>query len=225
MKKITIVSIASLIFLSICSFVGWVFRFVSFNDPVAFVVIGIVICLISGILLYILRKKGLIVYLIFYLINAFALGLRIRGWYIFRGFDNSIWVMLLISLISSLYLLVFYLFLLIPFFNENYTAFAIIFMILSIIAYIIVIATTKTTYISTYGWYMIIEIAFLFAISVKSENNQELFKYAVISTYSVLVVGIIMLLIMLSGDGFDVPLDGFGGGDLSSPRKKATKSK
>ena len=88
MKKITIVSIASLIFLSICSFVGWVFRFVSFNDPVAFVVIGIVICLISGILLYILRKKGLIVYLIFYLINAFALGLFIRGWYIFRGFDN-----------------------------------------------------------------------------------------------------------------------------------------
>ena len=98
-------------------------------------------------------------------------------------------------------------------------------MILSIIAYIIVIATTKTTYISTYGWYMIIEIAFLFAISVKSENNQELFKYAVISTYSVLVVGIIMLLIMLSGDGLDVPLDGFGGGDLSSPRKKTTKSK
>ena len=79
MKKIATISIISLIFLTICSFVGWIFRFVPLADPVAFVVIGVVICLISGILLYILRKKGLIVYLIFYLINAFALGLCIRG--------------------------------------------------------------------------------------------------------------------------------------------------
>lgn len=57
MKKISLVSIASLIFLSLCSLVGWVFRYVPFNDAAAYVVIGLVICLISGIILFVLRKK------------------------------------------------------------------------------------------------------------------------------------------------------------------------
>lgn len=223
MKKISLVSIASLIFLSLCSLVGWAFRYVSFNDAVAYVVIGLVICLISGIILFVLRKKSSIFYLISYLLNAFGLGLCIRGWYIYRGFDNPLWVMLLISLISTFYLWVFYLLLFVPIFNRNYTAFTIIFMILSIIAYVLVVIFTKTTFVSTYGWYMIIEIAFIFALSIKNDDNKQLFKYVVISTYSVIVVAILMLLIMSSGDGIDLSFDGFGVSDLSSPREKRRK--
>lgn len=223
MKKISLVSLASLIFLSLCSLVGWAFRYVSFNDAAAYVVIGLVICLISGIILFVLRKKSSIFYLISYLINAFALGLCIRGWYIYRGFDNPLWVMLLISLISTFYLWVFYLLLFVPIFNRNYTAFTIIFMILSIIAYVLVVIFTKTTFVSTYGWYMIIEIAFIFALSIDYYDNEELFKGVVISTYSVIVVAILMLLIMLSGDGIDLSFDGFGVSDLSSPREKRRK--
>lgn len=223
MKKISLVSIASLIFLSLCSLVGWAFRYVSFNDAVAYVVIGLVICVLSGIILFVLRKKSSIIYLIFYLINAFALGLCIRGWYIYRGFDNPLWMMLLISLISTLYLWVFYLLLFVPIFNINYTAFTIIFMILSIIVYVLVVIFTKTTFVSTYGWYMIIEIAFIFALSIKNDDNKQLFKYVVISTYSVIVVAIFMLLIMLSGDGIDLSFDGIGVSDLSSSREKRRK--
>lgn len=223
MKKISLVSIASLIFLSLCSLVGWAFRYVSFNDAVAYVIIGLVICVLSGIILFVLRKKGSIFYLIFYLINAFALGLCIRGWYIYRGFDNPLWMMLLISLISTLYLWVFYLLLFVPLFNRHYTAFTIIFMILSVIAYVLVVIFTKTTFVSTYGWYMIIEIAFIFALSIKNDDNKQLFKYVVISTYSVIVVAIFMLLIMSSGDGIDLSFDGIGVGDLTSPRDKKQK--
>ena len=157
------------------------------------------------------------------MINAFALGLCIRGWYIYRGFDNPLWVMLLISLISTFYLWVFYLLLFVPIFNRNYTAFTIIFMILSIIAYVLVVIFTKTTFVSTYGWYMIIEIAFIFALSIDYYDNEELFKGVVISTYSVIVVAILMLLIMLNGDGIDLSFDGFGVSDLSSPREKRRK--
>jgi len=225
MKKIALVSIASLIFLTICSFVGWVFRFVQFHDATAYVVIGLGICLISGIFMVILRKHSFIIYPILYFVNAFALGLCIRGWYIFRGYDNPIWMMLLISLASSLYLLVFYAFLLIRAFNQHYTAFTITFMLISIIIYALLIAFTKTTYLSTYGWYMIMEIAFIFALSIKNHNNKELFQYIVISTYSVIIVAILMLIIIAGGDGIDFSFDGLGSGSLSSPKKKKIKKR
>lgn len=225
MKKITLVSIASFIFLAICSFVGWVFRFASLRDATAYVVIGLGVCLISGILMIILRRKSFIIYPILYLVNAFALGLCIRGWYIFRGYDNPIWMMLLISLASSLYLLVFYAFLSIPVFNQHYTAFTILFMLISIIIYVLLIVFTKTTYLSTYGWYMIIEIGFIFALSIDNQNNKELFQYVAMSTYSVIVVAILMLIIMAGGDGIDLSFDGLGSGSLSSPRKKKIRKR
>ncbi len=96
-------------------------------------------------------------------------------------------------------------------------------MILSIISYVLVVIFTKTTFVSTYGWYMIIEIAFIFALGIDYYDNEELFKGIVISTYSVIVVAILMLLIMLSGDGIDLSFDGFGVSDLSSPREKRRK--
>lgn len=223
MKKITLVSIASFTFLAICSFVGWVFRFASLRDATAYVLIGLGTCLISGILMIILRRKSFIIYPILYLVNAFALGLCIRGWYIFRGFDNPIWMMLLISLASSLYLLVFYAFLSIPVFNQHYIVFTILFMLISIIVYVLLIIFTKTTYLSTYGWYMIIEIGFIFALIIDNQNNKELFQYMVMSTYSVIVVAILMLIIMVGGDGIDFSFDGLGTSSLSSPKKKKIK--
>lgn len=219
MKKTMIVSIASLIFLTLCSLVGWLFRFAPSKDAVLFVVLGLVICAVSGFFLF-LFKKHAVMYWIAYFLNAFALGLCIRGWYIFRNYDNPLWLMLLISFIATLYLWVFYLFLRIPFFNQHYIAFTILYMLISIICYVLVIVLTKTTYVSTYGWYMMIEIAFVFALSIEAEDRLEIFQHTVLSTYSVLVVAILMLIIMLAGDSADFSFDGSIFDSFSSSKKK-----
>jgi hypothetical protein len=61
---------------------------------------------------------------------------------------------------------------------------------------------------------MIIEIAFIFAMCLYQRTTKELFRDVVISTYSVLIVAIIIALIMLGADSLD-GLDGFTG-DLGS---------
>ena len=81
---------------------------------------------------------------------------------------------------------------------------------------------TKTTYVSTFGYYVIIEIAFIFAMCKNQNKMQKLFKDIVLSTYSIFVVAIIIAIIMLGADsidGIDPSLDpDFEG--LSSPRKQ-----
>lgn len=99
-------------------------------------------------------------------------------------------------------------------------------MLISIICYVLVIVLTKTTYVSTYGWYMMIEIAFVFALSIEAEDRLEIFQHTVLSTYSVLVVAILMLIIMLAGDSADFSFDGSifdSFSSSSSKKKKRTK--
>lgn len=224
MKKITLVSLMSLVFLSLCSGFEVLARNYFFESPWIPLVIGVIILIFSGILSA-NAKKNIVLNSICFLANAVALGFCIHAWYMYRCYENSIGVMLLVSLACVVYLLIFYLSLYIPFLEKHINVYIWIYLALSLVGYLIVMFNTETTYVSTFGYYMIIEIAFILAMCNHQLTAKHLFRDIVLSTYSVLIVAIIIALIMLGADSLD-GLDGIGGdigpegGGIKSPRKQ-----
>lgn len=222
MRKIGIVSLISFIFLSFCSITEYLLRNITFNDYFIPLLIGFGILIISGIVSAII-KEDLYFNIVCFLFNAIALGFCLRSWYMYRGFDNALWVQILISFACVMYLLVFYFLLYIPFFDKHFKIYIWSFLVLTLIAYILIIIFSKTTFMSTFGYFVIIEIAFIFAMCKREENFTDLFRNITLSSFSVLIVAIIILLIMLECDG----LDGFDFGtdilDITSPKNKKKK--
>ncbi len=234
MKKILLVSIGSFLFLSVSSIVGYLLRYLPFGGPKPPLFIGIGI-LVSAVVFAIFSAEDFrsekiqmpfsmrTPWNIFcFLLSAVALGFCIRAWYLFRKFDNELWVMLLVSLSCVAYLWVYYLLLYLPFIERHVTAYTFTYVALSLIGYILVAALTKTTYVSTFGYYMIVEIAFLFALCMQTDSVRELIRVLTLSSFSVFIVAIILLLMICGGDGIDLDgsiFDGFGGG-MESPKKK-----
>ncbi len=223
MKKITFVSLMSLLFLSLCSVVEYLSRGVTFESEWVPLAIGVGYLILSGILSS-LVKKNVLGNIICFLLNSVALGLCIRAWYIFREFDNPLWVMLLVSACCVVYLLLFYFSLYIPFLEKHINVYIWIFLVLTLIVYLVVMFLSETTYVSTFGYFVIIEIGFILAMCHHQHTAKHLFRDIVLSTYSVLIVAIIIALIMLGADsldGLDFDLGGSGGEvGFQSPRKQ-----
>ncbi|MBQ7307993.1 MAG: hypothetical protein IJW82_05640, partial [Clostridia bacterium] len=131
-----------------------------------------------------------------------------RAWYVFRVFNNSLLTMILVSLTCNLYLWIFYLLAKIPFLKNHFYWTFWVYLLASIIAYVLVVCYTKTTYVSTFGYYMIIQIAFMFALCSECKTIFDLIRNITLSTYSVFVVIVIILLLLLSEDS-DFDLSGF----------------
>ena len=85
-----------------------------------------------------------------------------------------------------------------------YTILCILYVIISAVIYFIVVAKAETTYVSTFGYYMIIELAFIFAMSLEVNSREELIRNLALSTYSVFIVAIIaavfIIIAALGGD-------------------------
>ncbi len=243
MKKITIVSLASFLFLFLCSGVAVLTRGL-FKNAIIALIVGVVILAVSGILAFAVREKvGMNIACFF--ISSVAMGVLMRAWYINRGFNNSLSLMLTVSLVTVLYLWVFFALSRIPFIRHSGVAYAVycaVFVILSVVGYLVVMAKTETTYVSTFGYYMIIELAFIFAMSLEVHTPEELIRNLTLSTYSVLIVaiiaGVIILVAAAGGDGCDCDCgdgcgdccdccDGFGNGADLNPGegKRAAKKK
>ena len=206
MKKITFVSLMSLLFLVISSTMAYFFRYVGFANPLVPLGIGFGIMVVNGIISC-FAKTNVVANTFCFSINAVALGFCIRSWYMFRGFDNALWIMLLVAVACVVYLLLFYALLYIPAIEKHFNRYFWVFLILTLVAYLIVVFTSKTTFVSTFGYYVIVEIAFIFAMCKKHTSAKKLFRDVVVSTFSVLIVAIIMALIMLEcdvSDGFDI---------------------
>jgi hypothetical protein len=235
MKKTTFVSVASFVFLLTASTVEYFTRSL-LTDAVSTLVRGVIILLISGIIALIARERR-VPNIICFFISAVAMGILLRAWYINRGFANSYLVMLLVSLASALYISVFFFISKLPFVNGSkraYTALCVIYAIASVAGYIVVVFTTETTYVSTFGYYMIIELAFIFAMSLEVDNMDGLIRNLTLSTYSVFVVAIIVAIfvIIAAAGGGDCDCDcggmdcgdccdcGDPGLDFSSSKKK-----
>ena len=212
MKKITVVSLASFLFLTLCSTVAYLLRW-ALCEEVTSLVLGLVILALSGVLA-IIAKERVWLNLLCFLLSSVAMGVLIRAWYITRGFDNSYVTMLAVSLCTVAYLWVFFAVSRIPLFRRSrkaYIIYAVLFAALSGIGYLVVMLNTKTTFVSTFGYYMILELAFIFAMSLEVENKRQLLRNLTLSTYSVfaVAVGVIVAIVLalVCGEGGDCDCD------------------
>lgn len=242
MKKITLVSLASFLFLFLASSVAILTRD-ALKDPLDALFIGVGILIASGILAFIVRERNEI-NLICFFVNSIAMGVLIRAWYLFREFDNSFSTMILVSFATVLYLWVFFALSKIPFIHKSkaaYTVLCVAYVCLSALLYVIAVAKTHTTYLSTFGYYMIIELAFIFAMSLEVNSPGELIRNLTLSTYSiflaVIIGAVVVIAIAAAGDGDcdcdcgpdgcdDCCCDSFGECDCSAfSRDKSVKKK
>lgn len=199
MKKITVVSLASFAFLLLCSTVAVILKSL-LTDALTALIIGAAILVVSGVVAFAVRESTRINILCIAL-SSVAMGVLIRAWYINRGFDNSFAVMTVISLGAVLYLWVFFALSKIPFIHKSktaYTVLCVLYAILSGVFYFLVMLKTETTFVSTCGFYMIIELAFIFAMSLEVNNKKELIRNLELSTYSVFIVAIIAGVVIIA---------------------------
>ena len=207
MKKITIVSAASFLFLFICSLVARFTKvfFAGYKMTLP-LVIGVVILAISGIIALIIRERTRVNVFCFVL-SAVAMGFILRAWYILRDLDNSIFITVLISLGAVVYLWIYFALIHIPVVKESAgvtAAVTALYLLISVIIYIFLVVRTDTNFVSTVGYYAFIEISFIFAMSFEVNDRDELIRNLTLSTYSVLIVAIIVAVIALmaaAGDG------------------------
>ncbi len=233
MKKISIVSLASFIFLLLCSGIAVILDGLLENQ-VAALIIGCAILIVSALLAFILKESNLM-NIICFLLSSVSMGFLLRAWYINRGFDNSFGLMAFISFGAVLYLWIFFALSKIPFVHRSkktYIALCVFYAALSIGLYIAAVIFTKTTYVSTFGFYMIIEFAFIFAMSLEVNEPNELIRNLTLSTYSVfgvaLIVAVFVILAALGGDAdcdCDCLADGCCDCDLRDETKSAKKNK
>ena len=206
MKKISIVSSFAFAFLAVASIVAYLLRFVPSTQWVS-LVIGVLLLIISGILAA-FAEKSIPFNAVCSMISAVALGFLIRAWYINREFDNSLWMMLLVSLAAVAYLWLFFIITRIPLLKRHPKLVAVLFTLVSFLAYIGVVSTTVTTFVSTFGYYMLVVLAFIFAMCKSTSDSLALVRALTLSTYSLFAVALIVAIMMILGDGdFDFDLD------------------
>lgn len=237
MKKISIVSASSFLFLLVCSLVAKISEG-AFSGYIAPLVIGASLLLASGILALIVRESTP-VNIFCSLLSAVAFGFILRAWYVLRGLENTMLVMMLVSLLAVLYLWVYFALIRIPFVRESNgisIAVTALYFIISIVGYVFLVLGTKTTFVSTLGFYMFVEASFILAMSFAVDNRDELIRNLTLSTYSVFVVAVIVAVFALmaaAGDG-DCDCDCGGdcccdaidcGSDIGSGTKKRRKRK
>ena len=212
MKKITLVSLASFFFLFISSGVALITRSIFTSALTAFL-IGLGLLIATGVA-SLFTKENVKLNILCFTFSAVAMGILIRAWYLVRGLENDFGTMCLISLATVLYLWIFYALSRIPLLRSSQLAFiifVIFFVIISVVAYLIVMLNTKTSFVSTFGFYMIIELGFIFAMSLEADSPRELIRNITHSTYSIfivaIVVGIFVLIAAAGGDGCDCDCD------------------
>lgn len=222
MSKIKSALIFSFAFFTLASVVAYLLRFLSFFSPWIPLGIGVGLMIFAGAYEFI-SEHSLVMNIVCAVTNSLALGFCIRAWYIYREFDNGIVTMLLLALSCVVYMLLFCLPLLIPFFEHHMKLHFWIFVLLSLAVYIGLLFTTKTTYLSTFGYYSIVNVLFIFAMCRDSRTVRSFIRKMTLSTSGVALVAVTIAVLMLDGD-LDFLDIGDGLGDIDSPRKKKLKT-
>ena len=198
MKKITIVSLASFLFLFVSSLVAILTRYV-FKSAETALMVGVIVLIASAVFSLCTDEK-IKLNLLCFAASSVAMGVLLRAWYIVREFDNTFLTMLAVSFSVVLYLWTFFALSRIPLFRKSHLAygiFCVCFIALSATLYFIIMANTKTTYVSTFGYYMIVELGFILAMSFRADSPEELMKNLTHSTYSIFVVAIIIAVFVI----------------------------
>lgn len=222
MKKISVTFVLTTVFLLIASLVGYFAKYLFQQFWWAFGVASAVLAL--GVLVLTVAKKNRHNFFVaVYIVNAVAMGLYLRSWYILRGFtENSLWLMLAMSLAAVLYFALFLLPQFIPWVRNNYSAYLVGYIIVSLAVYVLLLCFTKTTWVSTLGFYGLLQMGAMVALSLFDENENHWAFVALCSSYSVFVCALIILLVAVGGD---LDLDFGGGVDIGSVRSPVAKGK
>ncbi len=214
MKKISITMLVSSFFLMATAVVAYLAGLAQLNS--FWWAFGIASALlVLGFVLMLFKQPKL--YAVTFVINAIAMGFYLRSWYINRGFNNSLLLMIGVVLLAVVYMLLFVLPLFIPFVNKHYGLYLIIFVLLSLAGYICLLIFTKTTWVSTLGYFGIVQLAFIMGLSFGASDLEEQIFSNVICSYSVLICGIVILAIVVGGDECDASCDCGSPSDFSSP--------
>lgn len=221
MLKVHVTAILSFVFLFAASIVALLLDNTVFG-PEVLLLIATIIVAISGLCVYILRNNKLSK-IIPLLLNAVSLGFAIRAWYVFRNLDNNLLVMIGVSLICIAFLYLFYLLTYIPVLERHCTALMVGLVLISMIIYICLIFTTKTTWLSTVAYYLVIEICFIIGMCIEVDTLGDLLKELINCSFGVVIVIVIVALCIISeGASFDLSFD--FGSKLNSPRDKKIKN-
>lgn len=228
MKKTIITFLVSLAFLVVTSVVCWAIGFANLTFWAAFG-IGAGILVLGILLLFTLGRLAPVSFKIAVtVVNAVAMGFFLRAWYINRTFDNPLWLMLCVCLLASAYYLIYFIPLLIPAINRHYGWYLLVFTLLSIGGYIALVVLTTTTWVSTLGYFGLLQLGFIISLSLNGKQERHL-NALLVSSYSVFLCALIILIIVLvsagGGDGCDCDCgcdggcDGFGAVDSPISRK------
>lgn len=211
-RKIGFVSLMSLIFLIAASLTAFGTGYLPCPKReyyFAYLAGGVLILILSGLAVFIVRKNTA-VNVICFMANSVALGLCIRSWYILRGLENNLLTLFLVCIACIAYLWIFFGLCLIPAIKRHIKLFFWVWLFLSFIGYTVAVALTETTFLSTFGFYMLVVSSFIYAIVSHSEDKKQLMRALTLSTYTVVVVAIIVAVLIFAEDA-DLDID-FGGG-------------
>ena len=228
MKRCLQTLLVAVCFLFTTSVVGWAAQFIPLGFWGIFgVASGI---LAAGLILSLTCRRKKSVKLVSIAVNAVAMGFYLRSWYINRGFDNALWLMLCVSLLAAAYLFIFILPLYIDAINRHYGWYLLVFTVLSVAGYVCLVVLTKTTWVSTLGYYGLLQLGFIMTMSMDGSNRLKLYNSWQVASYTVAVCAVIILISVLGGDAAGDFLDGFSGGGggkssgISSPRQPKPKN-
>lgn len=228
MKRCLQTLAVSLAFLITASVVGYIGRFIPLDFWWIFGIATAI--LVVSVILSLALCKNPTYKLISVFINAVSMGFYLRSWYINRGFDNALWLMLCVSLLAAAYLFIFILPLYIDAINRHYGWYLLVFTVLSVAGYVCLVVLTKTTWVSTLGYYGLLQLGFIMTMSMDGNNRIKLYNSWQVASYTVAVCAVIILIIVLGGDAAGDFLDGFSGGGggkssgISSPRQPKPKN-
>ena len=147
------------------------------------------------------------------------MGFYLQSWYINRGFQNSVWLMLGVAALASLYLVVFALPLFVPAINRHYGIYLLIFILMSLGGYVALLVLTKTTWVSTLGYFGLLQLSFILGSSFDCNDWDDEIRALWLSSYSIVVCALIILAIVAGGDSCDASCDCATPRDVASPLK------
>ncbi len=221
MKKLFFILISSFVFLLISTTISYFLQFVIDLEYGYLLLIGVGIAIVSLILAISFKIIFSMKYVCF-VINAISLGFMMRSWYIYRELNNPLWVLYLVAIALVLYIILFYLLSYIPSLTKHYGWFCGTYFLVTLIVYVYLIEHIQTTYLSTFGLYLIIQIPLIIVLCIKSEGNKILFSNILKASFSIFMIALILLIIMFDGDA---EIDAIGDSiDLSNPTENKKKS-
>lgn len=220
MSKIKVVSICSALFFLVASLTHLLLNATTLV-PKNLIIITFVILAFS-VLLAIIGRNSTSFHILCLFLNGVAMGFAIHAWLVYKDYDLSFIQLLGISALCLAFLWLVYLITSIPIIQRNpflTKLVVIILVIVSVISYIFLILFVKTTWLSTFGYDMVIQLALMLAVYTHSEDMPQLIKRLLLCSYSVIIVAIMIAIIILGGD-FDLDLDLDIGGSRKNKKRK-----